>query len=106
VNTTSSSGQAAAAPGGMEPGNRPPTKGKDGRVKKLLPAESPIWRQFSNAGRGRKTSGTGRDQRYYEWDYTHGDIEVYDRRGRHLGTMEPTTGDMYKDPVKGRSIDL
>ena len=106
VTSTASSSQAAAAPGGMDPGNRPRLTGKS-RAKKLQsPAESPVWRKFENAGPGRKTSGTGRDKRYYEWDSAHGDIEVYDRRGNHLGSMEPTTGNMYKDPVPGRYITL
>ncbi|WP_350029694.1 colicin E3/pyocin S6 family cytotoxin [Caballeronia sp. ATUFL_M2_KS44] len=34
-----------------------------------------------SAGNGVKTD----DVRYYEWDYTYTDIEVYDKRGRHLG---------------------
>lgn len=68
--------------------------------------ESPVWGNLSNAGNGRKTSGQGSDRRYYEWDYTHGDIEVYDRRGRHLGSMNPSTGEMYKPPVPGRKVDL
>lgn len=68
--------------------------------------ESPVWGNLLNAGNGRKTSGQGSDRRYYEWDYTHGDIEVYDRRGRHLGSMNPSTGEMYKPPVPGRKVDL
>ncbi len=32
------------------------------------------------------------------------DIEVYDRGGRHLGSMNPVTGEMYKPAVKGREI--
>lgn len=35
----------------------------------------------------------------------HGDIEVYDNKGRHLGSMHPTTGELYKPPVKGRTIE-
>lgn len=42
----------------------------------------------------------------YEWDHTHGDIEVYDGRGNHKGSMNPTTGDIYKAAVKGRKIDV
>jgi hypothetical protein len=30
--------------------------------------------------------------RIFEWDYQHGTVEVYDRRGRHLGEFDPTTG--------------
>jgi hypothetical protein len=38
------------------------------------------------------------------WDHTHNDIEVFDKRGRHLGSMDPTTGEMYKPPVAGRKM--
>lgn len=41
-----------------------------------------------------------------EWDHTHNDIEVYDNKGRHLGSMDPTTGKMYKPPVPGRTINI
>jgi hypothetical protein len=44
--------------------------------------------------------------RYYEWDEMHGEIEVYDRRGWHLGTLNAVTGVKEKDPVKGRRIDV
>ncbi|CAI2183521.1 8606_t:CDS:2, partial [Funneliformis geosporum] len=47
--------------------------------------------------RERVTNGkSGDDKRFYRWDNTHNDIEVYDRRGRHLGSMDPRTGKMYK----------
>ena len=41
---------------------------------------------------------------YYDWDWTHNDIEVYDRNGKHLGSMDPVTGIIYKDAVKGRTL--
>ena len=67
--------------------------------------QSEIWKKFDNVkGSDRNTSGIGRDKKYYEWDYTHNDIEVYDRNGKHLGSMDPNTGKMYKPPVTGRKI--
>ena len=69
--------------------------------------ESPVWRSLSNVkGKDRKTIGTGKYQRYFEWDNTHNDIEVYDNRGKHLGSMDPITGKMYKPAVKGRKIEI
>lgn len=59
---------------------------------------------LDNAGNGVKTSGSGSKQRYYEWDHTHNDIEVYDKKGRHLGSMDPITGELYKPPVNGRKL--
>ena len=41
--------------------------------------ESKIWQSLDNVkGSNRKTSGQGKDKKFYEWDNTHNDIEVYD----------------------------
>ena len=34
-----------------------------------------------------------------EWDYRHGRVEVYDRRGRHLGEFDPDTGERTKPAI-------
>ena len=41
----------------------------------------------------------------YEWDYQHGTVEKYNKRGRHLGEFDSDTGAMTKEPVKGRKVD-
>ncbi|MCT4536030.1 colicin E3/pyocin S6 family cytotoxin [Halodesulfovibrio sp.] len=75
------------------------------RVAKLAPAESPIWKKFhSYKGKTKSNGLKGKHQQFYEWDYTHGDIEVYDSKRRHLGSMDPLTGKMSKSPVPGRKI--
>ncbi|NOX40007.1 MAG: hypothetical protein GXP05_05695 [Alphaproteobacteria bacterium] len=80
--------------------------GDDDRAVNPEKSESPVWQGFKSDKKGRKTNGLkGKKREYYEWDNTHKDIEVYDGRGRHKGSMDPTIGDMYKDPVKGRKID-
>jgi Cytotoxic len=33
----------------------------------------------------------------YEWDSQHGEVEKYDKRGRHLGAFDPDTGNPMKD---------
>jgi filamentous hemagglutinin len=43
--------------------------------------------------------------RVYDWDYVHNDIEIYDRFGNHIGSMDPQTGLRYKGPVVGRTIN-
>lgn len=54
-----------------------------------------------------KTNGLqGKNKRFFEWDHTHGDVEVYDGRGRHLGSADPATGTMTKPAVPGRSITI
>lgn len=45
-------------------------------------------------------------RRYYTWDSLHGEIEVFNKRGRHLGVLEARTGVLIKDAVAGRSIDV
>jgi hypothetical protein len=54
------------------------------------------------AGRRRYRS---RD-RIYEWDSLHGELEVYNNRGRHLGAADAETGEMIKPAVRGRRIDV
>lgn len=44
--------------------------------------------------------------RYYEWDSLHGHIEVYNKRGGHLGVLDGVTGQLIGDPVPGRRIDV
>ena len=71
----------------------------------------PRLKAFPLAERGRpKTRVPGRGLRYrwqdrsrfYEWDYLHGRVEVYDWRGRHLGEFDPETGEQTKpaDPQR------
>ena len=48
-----------------------------------------------------------RDRRfYYSWDFLHGEIEVFDRRGRHVGVIHALTGVQTKDAVRGRRINV
>lgn len=45
-------------------------------------------------------------ERYYTWDSLHGEVEVFNKRGKHLGSLDAMTGALIKDPVKGRRIEL
>jgi RHS repeat-associated protein len=76
------------------------------RVEKAIKSQSKAWKKLGRGKGGRRTTGSGRKQRHYEWDHTHGDIEVYDSNGRHLGSAHPDTGELYKPEVAGRKIDL
>jgi len=78
----------------------------DGRVTNPSKGDSPVWKGLKNYRAGIKTSGTGASTRYYTWDNLHNEIEVFDKRGKHLGVMDPTTGEFIKPPVPGRTIDL
>lgn len=71
------------------------------------PGESPVWKDAKPyKGKTRTNGENGKNREYYEWDYTHNDIEVYDSKGAHLGSKDPVTGKMYKDPVPGRKIKV
>ncbi len=76
------------------------------RVVPLAPTESPVWERLEHyRGRTRTNGGRGRKLRFYEWDYTHGHIEVYDRNGDHLGTADPISGDVdHGAAVPGRTL--
>lgn len=42
----------------------------------------------------------------YTWDSLHGEIEVFNKRGRHLGAANAVTGVLVKPAVNGRRIDV
>jgi RHS repeat-associated protein len=71
------------------------------------PSESGVWRSLKPGfGKYRTNGQSGKRKRFFGWDRTHGDIEVYDGRGQHLGSMDPDSGEMTKPPVPGRSIKV
>lgn len=41
----------------------------------------------------------------FEWDSQHGTVEMYDKRGRHLGEYDPTTGEQTKPADNSRSVE-
>jgi hypothetical protein len=43
---------------------------------------------------------------YYTWDSLHGEIEGFNKRGRHLGAFHAETGEQIKEAVRGRTIDV
>jgi hypothetical protein len=44
--------------------------------------------------------------RIYTWDALHGEIEGFDRFGRHCGVFDPLDGREIKPAIKGRRIDV
>ena len=63
-----------------------------------------LMRAKSMNHRRRWTSVDGR--RIYEWDSQHGELEVYNKRGKHLGAIDPENGAMIKQAVEGRTINV
>lgn len=57
---------------------------------------------FSGERRWRSSDG----KRIFTWDGLHGEIEVFNKRGRHLGAIHPIHGNLLKDAVPGRTIDV
>jgi hypothetical protein len=47
------------------------------------------------------------DRRFlYTWDSTHGEIEVFNKRGYHRGAADAVTGELIKPARRGRRIDV
>lgn len=46
------------------------------------------------------------EQFYYTWDELHGEIEVFNKRGLHYGTLDAVTGKRIKDGIKGRRLHV
>ncbi len=44
------------------------------------------------------------DKTILEWDYQHGEVEMYDKRGNHLGAYDQNTGKQIKGPKSDRNI--
>ena len=40
------------------------------------------------------------------WDGLHGEVEVYNARGKHVGVKNAVTGVWLKDAIRGRRIDV
>lgn len=53
---------------------------------------------------GRKVYRDATEAIYYTWDSLHGEVEVFDKNGRHLGVANPITGAIIKPAVRGRRI--
>jgi hypothetical protein len=76
-------------------------------VFNIQKSESPVWKNTKSFRDQIKTNSlSGSKKRFYQWDYTHNDIEFYDSNGLHLGSLDPITGEVYKGPVVGRKINV
>lgn len=76
-------------------------------TRKPIPTPSILDRmEFFDVREGQKVWRSQARKRYYTWDSVHGEVEVYTKRGKHLGAIDPVTGKLIKLPVRGRTIDL
>lgn len=46
------------------------------------------------------------NNKYYQWDELHGEIEVYNKAGYHLGAIDAIDGHYIKDADKGRKLNV
>jgi hypothetical protein len=68
--------------------------------EQIAKATSPVWQCFQSFRGKTKTNGqSGSKKEFYEWHFTHCDIEVYDKNCKHKGTMDPMTGEMIKPAI-------
>jgi hypothetical protein len=57
---------------------------------------------FNGEKRWRSVDG----RRLYTWDSQHGEIEVFTRRGKHLGAAHAVTGEFTKSARRDRRLDV
>ena len=55
---------------------------------------------------GRQVWSSFDQSRFYTWDSLHGEIEVFNKRGWHIGALDAMTGKFIKPPVKGRKLNV
>jgi hypothetical protein len=72
----------------------------------LLPkSEYPEGFIYCGTPQGRKRFRDEKGARYFEWDSLHGEFEIYNKQGMHLGVMTKD-GKRIKKAIKGRYIDV
>ncbi|MFN8523151.1 MAG: polymorphic toxin-type HINT domain-containing protein [Chloroflexota bacterium] len=91
--------------GGWLVHNGCPSGEPDRNQDQITSANSPVWRSLKPwQGKIRTNGESGSRKRFYRWDYLHNDIEVFDRNGKHLGTIDPYAGRFTKPAVPGRKL--
>ncbi|KAA5837265.1 colicin E3/pyocin S6 family cytotoxin [Saccharopolyspora hirsuta] len=86
-------------------GYHPPPKGRSlpgfPDTQRVTP-KTPV-----QGGGGLRPRWKDRKGNIYEWDYQHGEVEVYNKRGKHQGAFDPETGQPIegKGPVPGREVE-
>lgn len=55
---------------------------------------------------GRRVWRSRTEDRYYTWDSLHGEIEAYDKRGRHVAVLDAIRGTTIKTAEPGRKINV
>lgn len=76
-------------------------------IRVLRPRPSFLDRQKKHhVANGKQVWVSANGTRYYTWDELHGEIEVFNRRGKHIAVLDPDGKLTQKEPVSGRCIDV
>ncbi len=80
------------------------------RIVTYTPLPSPNYEddhlEYLGRWSGRKRWRDPNSNNLYEYDSRHCELEVYNRRGRHLGVADVVTGEIIKPAQRGRKIDV
>lgn len=71
-------------------------------IPEAFPNLERVKRKTDRLGGGKRPRWKDKDGNIYEWDYQHGHLEKYDKRGIHQGEYDPKTGQQTKpkDPTR------
>lgn len=74
----------------------------------ILKSQSPFWKSLKPFREDIKTNGkSGSKCLYYQWDYTHQEIEMYDHLGYPIDALNPVNGKrLFKDVSRHRPLNL
>ena len=74
-------------------------------VPAAFPELTPARQKTPRPGGGLRARWKDADGNIYEWDYQHGGLEKYDKRGNHQGEYDPNTGQQTKPRNPKRSVE-
>lgn len=70
-----------------------------------IPGAARVKPKSMKRGGGLRARWKAPNGNIYEWDSQHGTLEKYDSNGRHLGEIDPDTGEELKATQPARSIE-
>ena len=86
--------------------NEPPKESETKDSGQVKPKKGEFLKKLSRAkSKGNRTRWKDEKGKIYEWDSQHGELEVYNSRGKHIGVRDPETGKWIKSAKPGRTIE-
>ena len=69
--------------------------------------QTDFFKKLTSVGvRNGKATYKDNNDYYYQWDSLHGEWQMYNKRGRHIGVLNETGTRKIKDAIKSRKIQL